>query len=218
MEHDRLLKEFFGSAATDLDIELHSEAVSKFLIYLSELKRWNEKINLTAVDNEKEIIVKHFLDSLMGIKAIDPASKSLILDVGSGGGFPGIPLKIAREGLALILIEPNKKKVAFLRHILGCLQLSGVTVFPGNFLTFLDSRVGHDTIGWIVTRALNVGDMLPQFKSVLENNGKIMLYRSKPSKEACDAGLCIDRQIPYQLPNGFGERVLTILKLIDVQT
>lgn len=213
-----MLKEYFVSAAADLDIELHSEAVRKFFIYLSELKRWNEKINLTAVVNEKEIIVKHFLDSVMGIKAIDPASKSLILDVGSGGGFPGIPLKIAREGLALILIEPNKKKVAFLRHILGCLQLSGVTVFPENFMTFRDSRVRHDTIDWIVTRALNVEDMLPQFRSVLENNGKIMLYRSKPSEEACDTGFCIDRQIPYQLPNGFGERVLTILKLIDVQT
>ena len=185
---------------------------------MSELKTWNKKINLTAVVDENEIIVKHFLDSLIGVKAIDPASKSLVLDVGSGGGFPGIPLKIVREDLDCILIEPNKKKVAFLRHILGCLQLSGITVFQGNFMTFCNSNVRQGTIGWIVTRALNVENMLTQFSSVLGDNGKILLYRSKPSEECVDTRLCIDRHISYQLPHGFGERVLTILKLLDAQT
>lgn len=215
MEHERTLREYLVSAAEDLEIELRPEEVRKFFIYLNELKTWNEKINLTAVVNEKEIIVKHFVDSLIGTKVIDKNSKSFILDVGSGGGFPGIPLKIVREDLSLILIEPNKRKVAFLRHILGCLQLPGITVFQGNFLKFCDSNSGQNIIGWIVTRALNVEDLMPQFKSVLQNNGKIMLYRSKPYEERCNTKLRIDRQISYQLPHGFGERILTILKLID---
>lgn len=217
MEHNRALLEYFVASSTDLNIDLSPGAVRKFFIYLSELKTWNAKINLTAVVDEKEILVKHFLDSLMGSKAIEPAPGLTVLDIGSGAGFPGIPLRIVREDLNLVLIEPQKKKAAFLRHIIGRLQLSGVTVFPETFENFRNSEVQPSSIGWILSRALNVEEMLPQFHSVLGSNGRIILYRSKPYTENCDRGFRIDRQIPYQLPHGFGERVLTILRVSDAQ-
>ncbi len=215
VELGRSLREYFVHSAAGLDIELSAEAIEKFSIYLNELISWNKKINLTAVTDKKEILVKHFLDSLMGGKAIDQEMNSLILDVGSGAGFPGIPLRIFRGSLNLLLIEPNKKKVAFLRHILGCLHLSGVTAFQGTFDDFLNERTRSNTIGWIVSRALNVERILTQFHSALGINGRIMLYRTMPYTENSNVSLQIDREIHYQLPHGFGERVLTILKVPD---
>lgn len=217
MEHERALIEYFVASLTAHDINLSTGEIRKFFIYLNELKTWNDKINLTAVVNDKEILVKHFLDSMMGSKAIEVAPNFTVLDVGSGAGFPGIPLRIVREDLNLVLIEPNKKKVAFLRYILGRLQLSGVTVFPGTFENFCNSNVQPGMIRWILSRALNVEGMLPQFHATLESNGKIILYRSKPYPEDFDNKFRIDRQIPYQLPDRFGRRILTILRVFDAQ-
>ncbi|MEW6215889.1 MAG: 16S rRNA (guanine(527)-N(7))-methyltransferase RsmG, partial [Nitrospirota bacterium] len=93
------------------------EQLSAFMTYLSELKRWNKAYNLTSLSKDEDIIIKHFLDSLLYLKAI-PDGEIKIADVGSGAGFPGIPLKIIRPEIEMYLIEPSRKKSAFLRHII----------------------------------------------------------------------------------------------------
>jgi 16S rRNA (guanine527-N7)-methyltransferase len=111
------------------DLDLTEAQLKTFEDYLRELVLWNERINLTGIREPSEIIVKHFLDSL----SIAPVLKRLpaplaLIDVGSGAGFPGLPLKIILPDLQLTLLESVGKKTTFLRHLAVVLDLNGVTV------------------------------------------------------------------------------------------
>jgi 16S rRNA (guanine527-N7)-methyltransferase len=110
--------------AKAFDIELDDKAVEAFDLYLKELLKWNRKINLTAIRTEKGVVLKHFLDSL-SILPLLPKPSSL-LDVGSGPGFPGIPLKIVAPSLDVTLIDSVRKKVDFQRHVIRTLGLKGL--------------------------------------------------------------------------------------------
>lgn len=120
----KLLPGLLARAASEIGICLSSAELEKFEIYLAELKEWNKKINLTALESDRDIIAKHFVDSLMPLAFIAPYSH--VLDIGSGAGFPGIPLKIAKATLSVILVEARRKKVFFLRHIIRLLDLKGI--------------------------------------------------------------------------------------------
>jgi 16S rRNA (guanine527-N7)-methyltransferase len=113
-----------GAAA--LGLELGPPALEQFLFYLTELKRWNARLNLTALKTDRDIVIKHFLDSLAVLPFLgDPPS---LADLGSGAGFPGLALKLARPGLSLTLVEAREKKAAFLEYLVSCLRLSEVEV------------------------------------------------------------------------------------------
>ena len=89
------------------------------MVYLEQLQLWNQSFNLTSITLDDEIIIKHFVDSLAALKADEIMVGASLLDVGTGAGFPGIPLKIARLDLNITLVEPAKKKSAFLHFIVG---------------------------------------------------------------------------------------------------
>jgi len=110
-------------------IDLDEKAIEAFELYLKELVKWNQKINLTAIRSEKGIVLKHFLDSL----SVSPHLPKLssILDIGSGPGFPGIPLKIVEPNLAMTLIDSVRKKVDFQMHIIRMLGLKGIEAIHG---------------------------------------------------------------------------------------
>lgn len=101
-----------------------------FDIYLKELLEWNKKFNLTAITDPEEIKVKHFEDSLSILQAISLKDQSVI-DIGTGAGFPGIPLKIKCPDIKLTLVEATRKKVEFLKHIVQKLDLKDVEVIWG---------------------------------------------------------------------------------------
>ncbi|MEM3112747.1 MAG: 16S rRNA (guanine(527)-N(7))-methyltransferase RsmG, partial [Candidatus Anstonellales archaeon] len=102
--------------------------VELFMTYLAELKKWNRVYNLTGLRTDEDIIIRHFLDSLLYLKAIPEGGLS-IADVGSGAGFPGIPIKIMRPDIQLALIESSRKRSAFLRHIIRILRLDKTNVY-----------------------------------------------------------------------------------------
>jgi len=119
-ENRRLLIE--GSKSFGLSLK--EKTVEDFDLYLRELLKWNQKINLTAVRTEKEVVLKHFLDSLSTIPYLpEPAS---LLDIGSGAGFPGIPVKIVKPLLRTTLVDSVRKKVDFQRHIIRTLGLKEI--------------------------------------------------------------------------------------------
>src|SRR5581483_1522907 len=93
-----------------------------------ELIRWNRRVNLTAIREEREIVVKHFLDSLFPLTLLNPSEGARWIDIGSGAGFPGLVLKIARPHLEMTLVESAQRKATFLHHIIGTLGLTGVSV------------------------------------------------------------------------------------------
>ncbi len=106
--------------AKQAGIELDKDQIGKFLLFLQELQEWNRKFNLTAINDEEEILVKHFIDSLsclLGIPSKIYQKIRKIIDIGSGAGFPGIPLKIYQPELDITLLEATRKKVEFMRYV-----------------------------------------------------------------------------------------------------
>lgn len=96
--------------------EIDKAKESLLFLYLKELRIWNRKFNLTAYEEEQDIIVYHFLDSLLPLPFF-PKKEGKLIDIGTGAGFPGIPLKIFEPGFSLHLLEANRKKLLFLRHL-----------------------------------------------------------------------------------------------------
>ena len=117
------------TGARALGIDLGRESIEAFEVYLRELVKWNQKINLTAIRTEREVVTKHFLDSL----CVSPYLGSIfsLLDIGSGAGFPGIPLKIIHPNLKVTLIDSVRKKVDFQRHVIRTLRLEGAEAIHG---------------------------------------------------------------------------------------
>ena len=127
METDN--KDLLIQGAKTFGIRLDGKAIEAFEVYLKELLKWNQKINLTAIRSEKGIVLKHFLDSL-SVHAYLPNCSS-ILDIGSGAGFPGIPLKITQPTLEVTSMDSVRKKVDFQRHIIRMLGLKGIEAIHG---------------------------------------------------------------------------------------
>lgn len=110
-------------------VHLDKKNVEAFDLYLKELLKWNQKMNLTSIRSEKGIILKHFADSLSAHPHL--TKPCLLLDIGSGAGFPGIPLKIVQPSLDVTLIDSVRKKVDFQRHIIRMLGLKGIEAIHG---------------------------------------------------------------------------------------
>jgi 16S rRNA (guanine527-N7)-methyltransferase len=133
--------------AKTFGVGLDQETVRTFGLYLDELVKWNQKVNLTALRTEKGIVLKHFLDSLSPCPYLP--SRGRLLDIGSGAGFPGIPVKIVRPSLEVTLIDSVQKKVTFQRHILRVLGLQEAEAVHGRAqdTKILESLAGRfDTV------------------------------------------------------------------------
>lgn len=113
--------------ANKLGISLSGEKIEKFLIYMEELKSWNQRANLTAIKRDQEIVIKHFLDSLSCYLAMKDIPGRLV-DIGTGAGFPSLPLKILLPGIKCTLIEAKKKRTNFLHHLIKKLNIENVAV------------------------------------------------------------------------------------------
>ena len=113
-----------------LGLELTEQQMGQFLRYQQELLDWNTRINLTAITDPEEVLLKHFLDSLSLLMAYD-RPEARLLDIGAGAGFPGIPLKIVRSLWQVVLLEATGKKVRFLQHMIEMLQLKNVEAVHG---------------------------------------------------------------------------------------
>ncbi len=108
----------------------HQHQIEQFLRYRQELLDWNSRMNLTAITDPEEVLSKHFLDSLSVLQVYDQP-RTRLLDIGSGAGFPGLPLKIMRPTWHVTLLEATGKKVKFLQHIIETLQLQNIEALHG---------------------------------------------------------------------------------------
>src|SRR5690349_4930900 len=128
-------------ARTLLQLELTPAQLAAFQTYADELRAWNEKFNLTAIKDSEGIQVKHFLDSLSILKVLHlPKGDRLrTIDIGTGAGFPGLPLKIVCPDIQLTLVEATGKKVKFCEHVIDKLNLRGVAVVKARA-----EEIGHD--------------------------------------------------------------------------
>jgi 16S rRNA (guanine527-N7)-methyltransferase len=133
-----------------LGLKLPPATLEHLRIYMEELQVWNARTNLTGLKNPRDIVIKHFLDSLAVLPFVDTVTS--LVDLGSGAGFPGLVLKLARPSLALTLVESRQKKAAFLEYLVSRLQLTGVEVVQAHLTPSL-ARKWEPKVDAVVSRA-----------------------------------------------------------------
>lgn len=194
----------------ELSLPHGQKHVMLFAAYLTELKKWNKAYNLTSLKTDEDIIIKHFLDSLLYLKAM-PVGEISVMDVGSGAGFPGIPMKIIRPEIAMYLVEASRKKATFLRHMISALGLDDIDV--------VEKRVEdlHSmNVDVAVTRALfDIRDFCKKVYPVLERGGLVVLNKGPKVKEELKAIGKSDlnyRMLSVMLPLTGIKRFIVIIK------
>lgn len=128
---DSALAEILIKGATGVGVNLDEAAVRLYLRYLGLLLEWNQKINLTAITDPKEIVLKHFVDSISVLPYLEKKDNLRILDVGSGAGFPGLPIKIACAQTSVVLLDSLNKRLTFLNNVISELDLSEISTVHG---------------------------------------------------------------------------------------
>jgi len=142
------------AGARKLGLELTAGQLEQFDAYYRELVDWNQKINLTAITDYEEMQLKHFLDSLTIALVYKLAKGNSVIDVGTGAGMPGIPLKIAFPDIKLVLLEATAKKVSFLHHITQKLGLDDVEIIVGRAEEVAHVPRYREKFGLVVSRAV----------------------------------------------------------------
>ena len=214
MEQPRHLSSLLKKASAEIGISLETDQIKQFMIYLEELRVWNRSVNLTSITLDEEVIIKHFVDSLAGLKAIDIRPGARLLDVGTGAGFPGIPLRIVRQDLNITLIEPAQKKISFLHSIVGLLRLERVNIFSGTLEQFMIEKTSEEKFDYITTRALKYDVILRNTSRLLAPEGKEILYLSHQiNKLEFGKDWSLVTEHMFELPRGHGRRILSVLSV-----
>ena len=143
---------YLDQQARKIDIMLSEEQLQKFYKYMKLLLEWNEKINLTAIIEPKEIILKHFIDSLSIIKYIK--NKNSLVDVGTGAGFPGIPIKIVLPEIKVILIDSLNKRITFLNEVISQLDLKYIEAVHSRVEDFARNKEYREKFDVATARAV----------------------------------------------------------------
>ena len=124
-------QELLLQGANELGLSINQTQCEQFAVYSALLKEWNEKMNLTAIVDDDGIAVKHFLDSILPLAHMNLPEGASLADVGTGAGFPGLPIKIVRPDFQVTLIDALNKRVKFLQAVCENLHLSGVSCIHG---------------------------------------------------------------------------------------
>lgn len=199
--------------AASIGINLSSEQLDLVSLYVEELENWGQKINLTAISDPLELAVKHFIDSLYGATHLILDKESNLLDIGTGAGFPGIPLKIAHPDIDLYLIEKNRKKVSFLSHLIGKLKLKRCHVLakPASEVVRDNSLTGKFMN--VVVRAVGFNQVALAASELMHPLGRALIYSTERGViHETKSQLTVSESISYDLPRGYGQRTLLILE------
>ena len=212
MEHKLELQKITIRSIRELGLAIEEVHTEQFLRYLDHLVEWNKIVNLTSITEPNEIIIKHFADSLSALVATSFSKNCVVLDVGSGGGFPGIPLKIMKPDMRLVLVEPVQKKCSFLNSVVGLLKLHDVSIFNGTIEQYSKWPLRH-VIDMVVVRALKYEQIQGHIKKLLSSKGRIILYRTETiQKEEIRDDFHLVNEITLMLPQGLGKRVVTVIE------
>jgi 16S rRNA (guanine527-N7)-methyltransferase len=175
-------------AAVAMDISLKEKELGLFETYYKELLIWNKKINLVSVKSELDIPIKHFIDSLTVLPHINNKTAK-ILDIGSGAGFPGIPLKIAMNSLKVFLLDSSRKKTSFLKHIIRSLSITDTTVIHNRAETLMEDETYRGFFEVVTSRAtLKLPQLLQIGAFFLSQSGTLIAMKGEKSdKELSEA-------------------------------
>lgn len=154
MNIDNKYYDILSIAASDIGLELDETKYNQFIKYKDLLKEWNEKVNLTAITEDEQIIKKHFIDSMKIFKFQPLKQASKIIDIGTGGGFPGIPMRIMRPEVEMVLLDSLKKRINVLDDILNNIGIQGLETIHGRAEEFGQSLIYREKFDAVVSRAV----------------------------------------------------------------
>lgn len=174
--------------ALEFGVTLSDKQLSQFYQYYELLIEWNEKINLTAITDFDEVIKKHFLDSLSIGRMMKQDCAASILDIGTGAGFPGIPIKIAFPETEVTLMDSLNKRINFLQEVIDSLGLEKIEAIHGRAEDFAKKGMLRETFDFCVSRAVANLSSLSEFcLPYVKVGGKFISYKSEKAKEELDA-------------------------------
>ena len=175
-------RELMCSYGKQIDIEFNDKQLNQFYEYMNLLLEWNEKINLTAITEPEEVILKHFIDSLTINKYIEK-NKS-IADVGTGAGFPGIPLKIYRPDLNVTLVDSLNKRINFLNEVIVKLDLKDVGTVHSRIEDFGKDKKYRESFDYVTARAVaNLATLSEYLIPISKVTGKCICMKGNDVKE-----------------------------------
>jgi 16S rRNA (guanine527-N7)-methyltransferase len=200
------LRKLLKDSASALNVALEGRELDLFDRYYRELLIWNEKMNLVSVRTPEEIVIKHFVDSLTPMPYII-APQGRLLDIGSGGGFPGIPLKIARPALQVSFLEASRKKSSFLRHLIRQLPLSRAVVIHARVESAMTDDAHRHAFHTVISRAaFKMPELFTMARFFLSPGGLLIAMKgprgeAEKTEPAHDSGLrfiaCHNLSLPY---------------------
>lgn len=208
-------RELFISGAQALGITLSIEQVNSFFIYFAELNKWNRRINLTTIREERDMVIKHGLDSLSYITGFHSARGLTLLDMGAGAGFPALPIKIVHPEIAVTLVESVKKKASFLRHIVRTLALDNIEVIDKRTEELSEPYCAAFDV--VTARAFaDMKSAIPTGLRFLKPGGLMVLSRGPEEtismSQLASAGVSLEKRTELTLPYSNYKRAIWVFK------
>jgi len=216
-------KQFLSDLIT-FDVNLDEKQLTQFMRYYELLVEWNSFMNLTAITDFDEVCKKHFADSVSLVKAIDLTKDLSVIDIGTGAGFPGIPLKIVFPNLKITLLDSLGKRVKFLDTVIDELQLSGIDTLHGRAEDYAKPGKMRESFDLCVSRAVaNLSTLSEYCLPYVKKGGFFISYKSeKIEEESHDAehaikllGGKVTDQIAFTLPDSDIYRNLYVIQKVE---
>lgn len=171
--------DYLRDYAKKIHINLNDEKCEQFIKYYNMLVEWNSKINLTAITDYQDVVVKHFIDSLSIVNIIDINGDNSLVDIGTGAGFPGIPLKIVFPSLKVVLVDSLDKRVKFLNHVINDLGLKNIKAIHARAEEFGRTKY-RESFDFCVTRAVSNLSVISEYcLPLVKVGGYFIPYKSK---------------------------------------
>ena len=207
----------------ELGITLNEVQKQQFITFYEYLVEKNKVMNLTGITEFQEVLVKHFLDSLACVKAVDMSRIKRIMDIGTGAGFPGVPLKIAFPHLEACLLDSLKKRVNFLEETFQMLKLENITAIHGRAEEYAKNKQYRETYDLCVSRAVsNLATLSEYCLPYVKTGGYFISYKSGTVQEEVEQaqkavkilGGKIQDVVYFQLPDSEIQRSLVVIEKI----